>query len=48
MELEVIKNYRKGKPYVKEEFPFGDVPICYKLSKKEQKRIREKQERCNI
>ena len=34
MELEEIKNYCKGKPYATEEFPFGDVPICYKLNGK--------------
>lgn len=34
MELEEIKNYCKGKPYVTEEFPFGDIPICYKLNGK--------------
>ena len=34
MELEEIKNYCKGKPYATEMFPFGDVPICYKLSGK--------------
>lgn len=34
MELEEIKNYCKGKPYATEAFPFGDVPICYKLKGK--------------
>lgn len=34
MELEEIKNYCKGKLYATEEFPFGDVPICYKLNGK--------------
>lgn len=34
MELEEIKTYCQSKLYVTEEFPFGDVPICYKLSGK--------------
>lgn len=34
METEEIKNYCKGKPYATETFPFGDVPICYKLNGK--------------
>ena len=34
METEEIKNYCKGKTYATETFPFGDVPICYKLNGK--------------
>lgn len=34
MTIEEIKEYCKSKHVVTEEFPFGDVPICYKLSGK--------------
>lgn len=34
MTIEEIKQYCKGKPEVTEEFPFGEVPICYKLNGK--------------
>ena len=31
MTVDEIKEYCKSKHKVTEEFPFGDVPICYKL-----------------
>ncbi len=34
MTIDEIKEYCKNKHVVTEEFPFGDVPICYKLSGK--------------
>ena len=34
MMVEEIKNYCRNKHKVTEEFPFGDVPICYKLNGK--------------
>ena len=34
MEIEEIKNYCKSKHNATEEFPFGAVPICYKLNGK--------------
>lgn len=34
MKPEEIKTYCKSKPSTTEEFPFGDVPICYKLNGK--------------
>lgn len=34
MNLEAIKNYCKNKPCTTEEYPFGEVPICYKLNGK--------------
>lgn len=34
MKPEEIKNYCKSKSSTTEEFPFGDVPICYKLNGK--------------
>ena len=34
MTSEEIKAYCKNKHKVTEEFPFGDVPICYKLNGK--------------
>jgi len=34
MTIEEIKEYCKSKHKVTEEFPFGDVPICYKLGGK--------------
>ncbi len=34
MRSEAIKTYCKSKPCTTEEFPFGDVPICYKLNGK--------------
>ncbi len=34
MKSEAIKTYCKSKPSTTEEFPFGDVPICYKLNGK--------------
>lgn len=34
MTIEEIEDYCKNKHKVTEEFPFGDVPICYKLSGK--------------
>ena len=34
MTIDEIKEYCKKKHKVTEEFPFGDVPICYKLGGK--------------
>ena len=34
MKPEEIKTYCISKPCTTEEFPFGDVPICYKLNGK--------------
>lgn len=34
MNVEEIKSYCKSKYKATEEFPFGDVPICYKLNGK--------------
>lgn len=34
MTVEEIKVYCRNKHKVTEEFPFGDVPICYKLNGK--------------
>ena len=34
MTVEEIKTYCKSKHKATEEFPFGDVPICYKLNGK--------------
>ena len=34
MKPEKIKTYCKSKPCTTEEFPFGDVPVCYKLNGK--------------
>lgn len=34
MTTEEIKNYCMSKPMVTEEYPFGDVPICFKLKGK--------------
>ena len=34
MTIDEIKEYCKNKHKVTEEFPFGDVPICYKLGGK--------------
>lgn len=34
MKADEIKDYCKSKHKVTEEFPFGDVPICYKLNGK--------------
>ncbi len=34
MTVEDIKEYCRNKHKVTEEFPFGDIPICYKLNGK--------------
>lgn len=34
MTVEDIKGYCRNKHKVTEEFPFGDIPICYKLNGK--------------
>ena len=34
MTVEDIKEYCRSKHKVTEEFPFGDIPICYKLNGK--------------
>ena len=34
MTVEEIKEYCRGKHKSTEEYPFGDVPICYKLNGK--------------
>lgn len=31
MKVEVIKQYCLGKKHVYEDYPFGEVPICYRL-----------------
>lgn len=34
IEVEKIEEYCLGKYQAYEEYPFGDVPICYKLNNK--------------
>lgn len=34
MTVEDIKEYCRNKHKATEEFPFGDIPICYKLNGK--------------